>query len=305
MLFLLNGCGDDGVKRSTGFKGKVYFESNRFGGESYKVNTGTCYYDGKRVKKLYRHYENPQISSEGKKLIITKSDKGRLEEGLRVIDLEVGREQHYDIPSLIILKYKWSPKNEKIGIVAAERGENNYIYDIYIFDPETNDLKKITDNKVPKIFIGHFSFSPDGKKIAYGMGKTQKAEDGRIVRIIDVETGKLKELPLSASNVAWSPDGKTIAAAGTYYEPDGTMNIGSKVVVYDLETGTYNVLPRPEEKVYQYEDEICYSPDGTKIAFIRVENSGAKSLWMMDADGSNRKLLIYDGYQIDSISWGE
>ena len=307
ILLFLTSCENKTVKESKDFEGKIYFESNRFGGESYKVNTGTCYYDGKKVHKLYKDKWNPQVSRDGNKLAFLEVVNGKMITGkLSIMDLSSKKTNHYNLP-LVILKYKWMPDNKKIGVTGRGIEDvKNRICNIYIFNPETNELKKVTNNEIPNITINSFSFSPGSKNLVYGIRRTQNARDGRIIKIVNLETGEEREIPFSSIIVAWAPDGRTIAMTGTYYKPDGTRDVGNKVMLYDLNSDKFKISPKDGGKnAYQWEEELCYSPDGKKIAFIRVENSGAKTLWMMDADGDNRVPLVYDGHQIDSISWGE
>ena len=308
VIFLLNGCGDNGVRRNSDFKGKIYFKSNRFGGETYLDNTGTCYYDGRNVHKLYKDKWFPKISRNGEKLISCDLINRRMENGkFSIVDLLSKKNTNYVIP-LVILRFEWMPDNKRIGVVGYDEkdGKKNKLFNVYIFDSETSGLMKITNNTLPKVFIHSFSFSPDGKKVVYGIRRTQDPKDGQIVKILDIETGQEEEIPFSSGHVAWSPDGKTIAMAGTYYEPDGEMSAGSKLMFYNLEDGSYKVLPKDEGNgQYQWESKLCYSPDGEKLAFLRTEISGAKTLWMMDSDGTNREKLVYDGYQIGDLSWSE
>jgi len=305
IIFALSGCGQDGVKREAEFKGKIYFESNRFPGKSYLENTGTSYYTGKKIIDFKKDWWDPQINKRGDKLAYKPFVRGSNDIGeVNIFDVSSERLEQYDVP-YIVLRVKWVPNSDKLSFIGGEMtkgGEKTW--NIYVYDTSNKTFMKITDNKTPKIFIGGFSFSPDGKKMIYGIPKTNAP--GRLVKIIDIDTGATKVLPFNSGNMDWSPDGKTIIFAGTYYEDDGKMNLGNRFMFYDVESGDYRIMEKPGGKdAFQYIEEPCYSPDGLKIAFIRVENSGAKSLWMMDADGSNWKMLLSGIGHIDSISWCE
>ena len=307
IIFALSGCGQGGVNRTPGFNGKIYFESNRFPGKSYLENTGTSYYTGKKVVDLHKDWWNPQISKDGMKLVFRNFVKEEKKIGkFFILDVNTGEKKEKNI-SIGVLKYVWMPDNSKIGLLAWEKTKNGEnLWNVFIYDPTTNDLKKLTDNIIPKIFVKQYSFSPDGKRMVYGIPKTGAFESYLAVRIIDVDTKEVKELPFASGNMAWSPDGKTIVLSGTYYEEDGKMNLGSRIIFYDVGSDEYRIMEKPGGKnAFQYIEEPCYSPDGSKVAFIRVENSGAKTLWMMDADGSNWQQLLSGVGHIDSISWGE
>jgi len=308
IIFALSGCGQSGVSKAPGFSGKIYFESNRFPGKSYLENTGTSYYTGKKVVDFHKDWWNPQISKDGSNLVYHHFVRGEEREGrFYVLDIKSGKNKEHNVSIDGTLEFEWLPDNKKVGLLGKEiTGSGEKIWNIYVYDTSNKNLKKLTNNKIPEIFIRQFSFSPDGKRIVYGIPKTGAFESYLAVRIIDVDTKEVKELPFASGNMAWSPEGKAIVLSGTYYEEDGKMNLGSRIIFYDVSSDDYRIMEKPGgKKAFQYIEEPCYSPDGSKIAFIRVENSGAKTLWMMDADGNNWKQLLSGIGHIDSISWGE
>jgi Tol biopolymer transport system component len=80
----------------------------------------------------------------------------------------------------------------------------------------------------------------------------------------------------------WAPDGRTLVADST---GDGiyTVNAATGATSGDLANAGM---------------EPAFSPDGTKILYVGIaESSGTKlDLWMMDADGTDKRRVTQGGY---------
>src|SRR5262249_29219898 len=134
--------------------------------------------------------------------------------------------------------------------------------------------------------VGHLSgpksvralaFSPDGKALAAG------GEDGE-VRLLDWPTGKERRrfanLPVGVESLAFAPDGATLAAA----------TLGS-LRLWDVRTG--NVLWKNEANT----SRVVFSPDGKTLA---TAGSEANLIVLRDAatGKETRRLvpLVTDGH---------
>ena len=145
------------------------------------------------------------------------------------------------------------------------------------------------------------SFSPDyGSRIAY------VASDGIHVAYTQFVLDDLV-IPLVGDihDLAWSPDGKEILFS---YAPGGAGTPHSLYVVRaDGRDGISPVTSSPSDDF-----GARWSPDGTKIAFIRGQLSGtvtSRSLYVMDPDGSNQVKYV-DGSPsvgssslVNSVAW--
>ncbi len=288
---ILSGCGMSS-------QGKIYFTSNEWsGGKTAQDNLGTCVYDDGRVKKLYRNYIAPSVSLDGSKLIATINFDRRV----AVVDFKNNSVKEYTIANNTIMGYNWFPGNKKVAYAGSDRTNiKTTVWNVCTFDLETEKIEKITSYTEINHTIRSIALSPDAKYIVYSFQLGQEAGTGQVVKIINIETKEEEELPFNANSLCWSPDGKTIAMQGIYKK-----EYGSRIIIYDIKSKTYKKLDKPGgDKAYMWESDLAYSPDGKKIAFVRNENSGMRTLCVMNADGTNRQ-KIHSSRYIASVSWSK
>jgi dipeptidyl aminopeptidase/acylaminoacyl peptidase len=96
------------------------------------------------------------------------------------------------------------------------------------------------------------AWSPDGRQVA---GST-----GRAVATVDLTTGQARTFPLrGAIEVAWSPDGRFIAAYGSGADDEWTLS------VIDVASGQAHTLARFQQG--EERGDIAWSADGRRVAF--------------------------------------
>ena len=134
-------------------------------------------------------------------------------------------------------------------------------------------------------------WSADGRWLAFGTGADRPGNSSAYefseVGIVDVETGDLRRLPYVATDIEWAPDGSQLYLAG-----EGGISAYSFV---DRATRTLDdtALTRT----------MAVSPDGLTLAVERRRINAAErfELVLMDADGSDQRILVNDYPQMYGI----
>ena len=152
--------------------------------------------------------------------------------------------------------------------------------------------------------VNSVAFSPDGKFVASANGTIHTDRRDSSVRILDVSTGEekctltMKDQESMMLSVAWSPDGKTLAAGSA----------DRKVRLWDVESweekGT--IMGHSEDNPHGHEgrvSSVVWNEDGTRLA-----SGGDTTVWIWDmSDGSPRakrclKHKHHDG-QVRAVAW--
>ena len=147
-------------------------------------------------------------------------------------------------------------------------------------DPILDGVRKSTFR--PDVFA--MAFSPDGKRLATAGSVAARGGTtlpGGIVVIWDAETGKVLhksvKLATGAGAVAWSPDGKRLAA-GTD-GAGGELPDAGEVLVWDGETGkvqhTFKAKDMVEYGEWASAADVAFSPDGQRVAVVVKAGSRA------------------------------
>ena len=92
---------------------------------------------------------------------------------------------------------------------------------------------------------------------------------------------QLTDTPENEQHPSWSPDGKKIA-----FTQGEVMTNFDIYVINEDGSGRVRLTEHAER-----DQEPAWSPDGSKIAFVSTRD-GDKAIWVMDADGGNKKKVI-------------
>lgn len=168
----------------------------------------------------------------------------------------------------------WSPDGAEL---AFARGAPNAT-DLYVIGSDGTGLEQLTDLDG---WEGAATWSPDGARIAFIHDTTEVNGWGHPGELWVIERdGSGLELlrPEATANPAWSPDGRIIAFDG--------LGTDDHIGILALETGTVADLgpgwfPR-------------WSPDGTRIAYVQIDQRGTSDLHLMSPDGDGRVQLTDD-----------
>jgi WD40 repeat protein len=194
----------------------------------------------------------------------------------------------------------YSPDGKLLALSSFKWEDNRRITLVKVYDAVSGQLGR----EIESHEIGSWlAFSPDGKTLATAGQKFEpfKGEFERIVaevKLWDVATGKMKrhlevkrELDYfnTFGDLAFSPDGKTLATRGVRFEytkdmvpdkPDLKNPIGSmprshhEVVLWDVDAGKVKRVLTGESSYYF---SVAFTPDGKSL--ITSDQNGEVRVW--------------------------
>jgi TolB protein len=197
----------------------------------------------------------------------------------------------------------FSPDGREIAFVKGRCAADEPSYcdetrdEIYLMSANGGRERRLTRTK-RRYYYNSPTWSPDGKRIAFGRERVIDPgyhSAGSQIFVMNADGSDLRQLT-SGGDLAyptWSPDGRRIAIVGNaqaMVEPSCNIYpacLDSHVYLVNVD-GTHLHTLTPDLTDAR---DSAWSPDGRKIAFVHWRHDH-DWLYVMNADGRNRRLLI-------------
>ncbi len=201
---------------------------------------------------------------------------------LHVMDMKTGESKAYITGKKSLWSLGWTPDSRTITFLAAFEGNTTQVHAI---DLDGGEARQLTSS-VSSVYS--YSFHSSGKRVAYISVETgdpeaaalkakgfnqevyEENQPSRNIYIHDLETGVTRKVTdgVSAFSLAWSPDGKYIAAA---IAPENLVDqnyMFKRIHLVDTESGTLTKWVDNPGKL----GAMRWSPDSRHLAFISAVN---------------------------------
>jgi Tol biopolymer transport system component/tRNA A-37 threonylcarbamoyl transferase component Bud32 len=189
----------------------------------------------------------------------------------------------------------FSPHGDQIAF--SWNGENMDNYDIYVKIIGNVEYERLTDHPGEDI---NPAWSPDGRLIAF----TRIHDDNVSIYTIPTRRGPETRLPVSSSglgrHLTWSADSKCLA-----FVTDDRSTETRRILLLNVETMHIDTLTHPDVQL-RGDRHPSFSPDGTKLAFLRDRGGFHHDIWVQPYPGGKPvQIIAYDQHVPSGLCWTE
>jgi WD40 repeat protein len=171
----------------------------------------------------------------------------------------------------------WAPDGRRIVLVVHQSGIGG---GLSMSRPGSKTAVALTPVDLDGPYDGEPAWSPNGSVIAF-------AREGRTTTLYMIRPNgrELRQVTTTAArNPSWSPDSKRLV-----------FDDERRIAVIDVDGGNLRYLTNPSSR----DGDPAWSPSGDTIAFVRYRSKRSETgdLWLMDASGRGKRLLVRDASQ--------
>jgi Tol biopolymer transport system component len=192
-----------------------------------------------------------------------------------------------------------APAQAPLATAHGRVAYNTVAGDIWIMNADGTHRRRLTRSGSGVDFDP--DFSPDGRRVVFRTSRGRYAPDRygiglEGIFVVDVRTRRQRQIQPRHGGLfpAWSPDGRTIAFSGL--RSDGAP------------VDTIQFM-RPDGRELRDTGAMgecaTWSPDGSRLAYCAHEGDGNWAIWVMDADGSDRRQLTHPHLLLPAGSHGD
>lgn len=145
------------------------------------------------------------------------------------------------------------------------------------------------------------AWSPDGSRIAFAQADFSDGVAAKHIHLVDADGSGRRQLTsgdVNDESPSWSPDGTHLVfqrrdGVGSDFSPE-SFEQDQHLVVLNIENGHENSVFAGGESEFS----PAWSPDGRRFAYTTWTE-----LWVVDADGTDARILTDDGRTYRGVSW--
>ena len=172
----------------------------------------------------------------------------------------------------------YAGKNGRITFVSNLSGT----YQLYTINPDGSDMRQITNLPPTENSIWTPDYSPDGRQIVFSHDMTGALE----LYTINADGSGLTQVTHDGNGhlfARWSPGGQRFVLMS------GSPEKATTVITTMRTDGSDEISLTDDIPFESYQPE--YTPDGKQIVFASQAGGLVSAVWIMNADGSNKRRL--------------